>query len=1140
MRNSIKNTIVLFILGFIFGCLILTNSNFKICQEMNFRNLEGDTIDNKSHENELLKSSNGEINLITPEDKVYYKPMSGYYPGTNSFDHDEVGTEPTWFQKVGTEGGTAQVIDALDGHKTVLELHDTDETNNTYVRKDLFSNPQSGTVEFWMRTDNISKACGFFLVGGIFDPTIIVLVRTWSDSIQFWNGSDWKYIALIQNDEWFHVRIDFECTSGNYSGLDQYTSRIFINGGQSRLIPFNSDKLNVVSTVWFSDFLMPFYDHYLYIDAIAFSWIERCNIADNMNDGLLLKFQAPSNLTWIGYSLNGLDNITILGETAIPKPGNGNHSIQVFGKDSEETVYLSELRIFEVNNPTLVLIPGIGGDSKDLLDGITSLKLDLDDNGINDFIDYYGSQNIINISYYNRTTPRPEFDEIKNARKTSIKVIANAVKSFIINEFNVGNIKTHIDLLCWSYGGLVTRTMIKEHYNELGKTGINIIHVGIYGTPNHGTWGSNRCIWNCINNDTIDDLPLNWEEKAGYNMYTFGKFLVNLNSGDETPFNIYYNTYRGVLSYDPAYRGKPKSIMNNTEDYDMALVNQAFDIIGEYFDGLITTESVKLSGAFNNRLYWGIGHSGIVNFPEVQKDILWDLKHYPAVEIDVKSPINQTYYKPSDGYYPGTNSFDHDEVGCQPAWFLEVGTDGGTVHTIDELDGHKTVLELQDTNETQNVRAIKNIPMIPSKGTVEFWMRTNDTSKACGLYLSGGISFSTIISVVTWLDTIRYWNGSEYINITNIQNNEWIHVRLDFECTIGNYNGLDQYTWCIYINGIRYGNFPLIEEVDFINRIVWLTDWFFGFSNYYYYIDAIGFSWDDNYNIGDNMNEGFLLSFDKNFEHNWISYSLNGGDNNIILGNKSIPLPDDGVYSIKLSSEEWSGEVYQSDIRYFSIDANAPVITINSPNQNDLLGILPPAFELSIFDLSLASTWYTLDGGITNITFSGLTLTINEVEWEKISNGTVGIRFFANDSWGIEGFTDITLRKDANVPDIVINYPLYNEAFGHSPPNFNISIVEDDLIISNWYTIEGITGNFYFTDFIGTINEDAWEDLSEGEITITFYTVDRAGNEGIETVVVIKYFPSKQAVSGYNLIIFISILSIVSLIIDAKIRKYVK
>ncbi len=1138
MRNISKKKLILVILGIIFGFSIIANSNINYYQGGNYGNLEDDTTDNNSQENKILKSSNGGINLITPEDKVYYKPMSGYYPGTNSFDHDEVGTEPTWFQEVGTNGGTVQVIDVLDGHNSVLELHDTNVTDAAYVQKNLLLLPSKGTIEFWMRTDNTSKACGFYLWGGILAPEIIISVRTWSNTIQYWNGANWIEIEniTVQNDEWFHVRIDFECSNGGYQGLAQYTWQIFINGGLSQVFLFNVDKINVISIVWFTDLFMPFSDHYLYIDAIAFSWVDGCNIADNMNDGLLLKFQAPSNLTWIGYSLDGHNNITVLGETAIPKPGNGPHSIKVFGKDSGNAVYTSELRNFEVNNPTLVLIPGISGDSEPLLNGITSSMLDLNNNGISDFIDYYGSQNIFNVSYYDRYTNRTEFDGIDGAGSTSLQIIGNAVKNYIINEFNAGNIKKNIDLIAWSQGGLVIRTMIKEHYNDLRKAGITIIHASIYGSPHHGQWAFNAIYWNYENNGTLTEEIKN---TCPLQMYTFSEFLMDLNFGDETRYDIYYNTYRGTGILDVSYWGL---IFPNLGDYNLTLVIQIRNLIGTFGDGFVATGSAVLSGAVNNRAYRLVGHSGIVNYPEVQKDILWDLKCYPGLEIDIKSPKNQTYYEPMDGHYPGTNSFDHDEVGSEPTWFQEVGTNGGTVQVIENLDGHNSVLELHDTSSgSVSAHVIKNLFGTPEFGSVEYWMRS-DNPKLCGVRLDNGAIANELVTMRIEFNVLQYYNGSDWNNVRFIENNTWYHIRVDFECSTGNYTGLSQYTWRLYVNSINYGEFNFINNQSQASRIEWYTDFLFGLQGYSYYIDAIGFSWTSFiYNLGDNLYEGLLLSFNirLGIDLNLIEYSLDNQNSIKLLGNTTIPLPDDGFHEIQVFGNDLSGIMRTSEGRYFTIDTSPPEITINSPNQNDLFGITAPSFELSIFDPNLDDTWYTLDDGITNITFPGLTLTINKGEWDKKGNGTVSIRFYANDAWGHEGFLEIILRKDAYIPDITINSPLSNEKFGRNPPEFNISIFEEDLV-SSWYTIEGIEGNFYFTEFDGTFDKDAWDELSEGVIIITFYALDRAGNEGVESVYILKSLPSSQAVSGYNLLFLLSILSVISIIIIAKIRKFRK
>ena len=62
-------------------------------------------------------------------------------------------------------------------------------------------------------------------------------------------------------------------------------------------------------------------------------------------------------------------------------------------------------------------------------------------------------------------------------------------------------------------------------------------------------------------------------------------------------------------------------------------------------------------------------------------------------------------------------------------------------------------------------------------------------------------------------------------------------------------------------------------------------------SNYYVYLDALGYSWDPNYNVGENLNEGLLLSYENIVLLDWQKYSLDGQANKTILGNTTIPMP---------------------------------------------------------------------------------------------------------------------------------------------------------------------------------------------------------------------------------------------------------
>ncbi|MFX0043367.1 MAG: hypothetical protein ACFE8L_10680, partial [Candidatus Hodarchaeota archaeon] len=224
-----------------------------------------------------------------------------------------------------------------------------------------------------------------------------------------------------------------------------------------------------------------------------------------------------------------------------------------------------------------------------------------------------------------------------------------------------------------------------------------------------------------------------------------------------------------------------------------------------------------------------------------------------------------------------------------------------------------------------------------------------------------------------------------------------------------------------------------------------------------------------------------------------------------------------GSVTLTFYTNDSTGFIWSSTVM-ISKD-KAPQITINYPEPNLLFGIQAPVFDVIIDDVSVHTKWYSFNN-IKNITFTTETQ-FNQTEWDKVGNGTVLIRFYANDTFGNINFTEVVVRKDAYIPDIIINSPLDDEKFGKTAPDYNLTIIEEDLA-TTWYTIEGIAGTFPFSGLIGSINQDAWDDAPKGEITITFYAIDNAGNIGSESVIVIKRIPSKPVI---QIIIVISAIS---------------
>jgi len=210
----------------------------------------------------------------------------------------------------------------------------------------------------------------------------------------------------------------------------------------------------------------------------------------------------------------------------------------------------------------------------------------------------------------------------------------------------------------------------------------------------------------------------------------------------------------------------------------------------------------------------------------------------------------------------------------------------------------------------------------------------------------------------------------------------------------------------------------------------------------------------------------------------------------------------DGPVNLTFYTNDTAGNIASAEVG-INKDANDPQIVINTPLSSEVFGSLAPNFNISIVEPNLESTWYTIDDGITNITFIGLTGTINQTEWGNLFNGSVNLTFYANDSVGNIGSAGVLIYKDINIPQITINAPLANEFYGSIAPNFNISIIESNLH-SRWYTLDGGLTNITFIELTETINQTEWNNLEEGAITITFYANDTTGNIGHADVTIYK------------------------------------
>lgn len=177
---------------------------------------------------------------------------------------------------------------------------------------------------------------------------------------------------------------------------------------------------------------------------------------------------------------------------------------------------------------------------------------------------------------------------------------------------------------------------------------------------------------------------------------------------------------------------------------------------------------------------------------------------------------------------------------------------------IPSFNKHKKVIELYDNNGAGNCEYHNDFSSAQGYGTIEYWVKTSDATLLNDVRLFNGATRVAVLAIDS--DMFRYYDG-EWHDVNDglmALDDTWYHIRIDFECTAGGYKGLAQFEWRTYINGKIYGDYNFENNETTVDTLWLITST--GDSGYYSYYDAFGYSWDSNYNIGDNLCGTCLLN----------------------------------------------------------------------------------------------------------------------------------------------------------------------------------------------------------------------------------------------------------------------------------------
>ena len=301
-----------------------------------------------------------------------------------------------------------------------------------------------------------------------------------------------------------------------------------------------------------------------------------------------------------------------------------------------------------------------------------------------------------------------------------------------------------------------------------------------------------------------------------------------------------------------------------------------------------------------------------------------------ANEINITTPENKTYYEPMEGYYPANYGFENEKNGEEPSGWTRCDSAYGTVQVVSEKQGHKKVLKVDDdaaNNGEDPGISIDFSERIPN-GTLELWVYKESGTLPISIELldiASGPRYVNRLSCDRYLYTTNNrfnLNPSETWTPFGpaFNENTWYHIRIDWDVAAT--------TVDIYINGILEADGYAFTHSDAlgVDRIDIQSAWT---GTGIFYVDAIGLKvGESSYNIGDNLKEGLLMSYENSTNLEAVNYSLDGQDQIPINGNTTISMPEDGPHTVQLFANDSDGLNYQSDLRHFSIDwANISIIT---------------------------------------------------------------------------------------------------------------------------------------------------------------------------------------------------------------------
>jgi hypothetical protein len=252
----------------------------------------------------------------------------------------------------------------------------------------------------------------------------------------------------------------------------------------------------------------------------------------------------------------------------------------------------------------------------------------------------------------------------------------------------------------------------------------------------------------------------------------------------------------------------------------------------------------------------------------------------------------------------------------------------------------------------------------------------------------------------------------------------------------------------------------------------------------------------------------------------YCNFSLNSGLTNVSMTNVSSMTGwnytntsiADGTYTVVYNCMDFYNNTNSTANVTFTIDANAPKLTIAYPTNTTYL-VNVSDLNFTYTESNPDSCWWSNSSGATNSSpismngsnFSGLTSNEGSNTWT----------LYCNDTFGNENSTNVTFFKDTIYPQVSIVFPVNNTNYTTAPTDLNYTY-SDANSDSCWYSNDSGTSNS--SSVAAGINFTNMT-TQEGQNNWTVYCNDTANNQNSSDVTffVDTIFPKLTIVVPQNI-----------------------